>query len=202
MGIRQPSQIITIENEGDVSYGCEIIFKALGTVYTPEFDEPAAEVVKDIFKMCVNGVGPTYIAQELSRRGLKCPLIYKAERDGVTPKHIPKRPDTFWHTSVVTNILGNREYTGKAVINRKTSKSYKDHRKFIKPEEEWIIHENAHPAIIDDETWATVQRIRSNRRQVKRSYDKSPLEGSVFCSDCGGKLYAKRNSRSNKDGTV
>ena len=61
-------------------------------------DEPAAEVVRDIFKMCAEGMGPQYIAKELSNRGLKIPQIYKAERDGVPPKHIPKRPDTMWHT--------------------------------------------------------------------------------------------------------
>ncbi len=165
-------------------------------------DEPAADVVRDIFKMCVEGMGPQYIAKELSRRGLKIPQIYKAERDGVTPKHIPKRPDTMWHTSVVVNILSNKEYTGTAVLNRKTTKSYKDHRKYIKPEEEWIIHENAHPAIIDTETWETVQHIRSNRRQVTRTYEKGALEGVIFCLDCGERLYAKRNSRPNKDGSV
>lgn len=167
-----------------------------------DIDEPAAEVVRDIYKMCVSGMGPQYIAKELESRGLKIPQIYKAERDGVPPKHIPKRPDTMWHTSVVVNILSNREYTGKAVLNRKTTKSYKDHRKYTKPEEEWIIHENAHPAIIDTETWETVQRIRSNRRQVTRTYEKGALEGVIFCLDCGERLYAKRNSRPNKDGSV
>lgn len=166
-------------------------------------DEPAADVVRDIFKMCVEGMGPQYIAKELSRRGLKIPQIYKAERDGVPPKHIPKRPDTMWHTSVVVGILSNREYTGTAVLNRKTSKSYKDHRKYIKPEEEWIVHENAHPAIIDDQTWQTVRRIRANHRQVQRkTYEKGALEGSVYCLGCGDKLYAKRNSRTNSDSSV
>ena len=166
-------------------------------------DEPAADVVRDIFKMCVEGMGPQYIAKELSRRGLKIPQIYKAERDGVPPKHIPKRPDTMWHTSVVVGILSNREYTGTAVLNRKTSKSYKDHRKYVKPEEEWIIHENAHPAIIDEQTWQTVQRIRAGRRQVQRkTYEKGVLEGSVYCLGCGDRLYAKRNSRTNSDGSV
>lgn len=167
-----------------------------------DIDEPAAEVVKDIFNMCISGMGPKYIAKELGKRGLKIPLIYKAERDGVTPKHIPKRPDTMWHTSVVSDILSNREYTGTAILNRKTSKSYKDHRKFIKPEEEWIIHENAHPRIIDDETWQTVQRIRTGRRQVQRkTYEKGVLEGTVYCLDCGERLYAKRSALKNSDGT-
>lgn len=173
-----------------------------GDKFVWDIDEPAAEVVRDIFKMCVSGMGPKYIAKELGVRGLKIPIVYKAERDGVTPKHISKHPDTAWHSSVVSGILANREYTGTAVLNRKTSKSYKDHRKFIKPEEEWIIHENAHPAIIDDETWETVQRIRSNRRQVKRAYEKGALEGTLYCLGCGDRLYAKRSSKTNSDGTV
>lgn len=166
-------------------------------------DEPAAEVVRDIFKMCARGMGPKYIAKELSMRSLKIPQIYKAERDGVTPKHIPKYSDTMWHSSAVAGILSNREYTGTAVLNRKTSRSYKDHRKYVKPEEEWIIHENAHPAIIDSGTWETVQRIRANRRQVQRkTYDKGALEGIIYCLDCGNRLYAKRSSWTNPDGTI
>ena len=86
-------------------------------------------------------------------------------------------------TSVIAGILSNREYTGAAVLNRKTSQSYKDHRKYIKPEDEWIIHENAHPAIIDDQTLETVQRIRSNRRQVQRkTYDKGALRRKYLLS--------------------
>ena len=167
-----------------------------------DIDEPAAEVVKDIFNMCVSGMGPKYIARELGKRGLKMPLLYKAERDGVTPKHIPNRPDTMWHTSVVSDILANREYTGTAILNRQTSKSYKDHRKYFKPEEEWIIHENAHPAIIDDDIFETVQRIRSKHRQVKRTYEKGPLEVTIFCPDCGDRLYAKRNTKTLSDGSI
>ena len=166
-----------------------------------EVDEVAAEVVRDIFKMCVEGMGPQYIAKELGMRSLKIPSIYKAERDGVTPSHIPKRPDTDWHTSVVTNILGNKEYTGVAIINRKTSKSYKDHSKYIKPEEEWVVHEDAHLAIIENETWEIVQRIRAGRRKTVRTYDKGALDGFLYCRDCGERLYAKRNSRKLSDGT-
>ena len=167
-----------------------------------DIDEPAAEVVKDIFNMCISGMGPQYIAKELGRRGLKIPLIYKAERDGVTPKHIPKRPDTIWHTSAVSDILKNREYTGTAILNRKTSKSYKDHRKYIKPEEEWIVHENAHPAIIDADTFETVQRIRSKRRQVKRTYEKGLLDNVMYCADCGSRQHGARNTRTLSDGSI
>ena len=168
-----------------------------------DIDEPAAEVVKDIFNMCVSGMGPKYIAKELGKRGLKMPIIYKAERDGVTPKHIPNRPDTMWHTSVVSDILANREYTGTAILNRQTSKSYKDHRKYFKPEEEWIIHENAHPAIIDTDTFETVLRIRSQHRHVQRkTYEKGPLEGTIYCPDCGDRLYAKRNTKTLSDGSI
>ncbi|HOO51768.1 MAG TPA: recombinase family protein [Alphaproteobacteria bacterium] len=173
-----------------------------GDKFVWDIDEPAAEVVKDIFNMCVSGMGPKYIAKELGKRGLKMPLLYKAERDGVTPKHIPNRPDTMWHTSVVSDILANREYTGTAILNRQTSKSYKDHHKYIKPEEEWIIHENAHPVIIDADTFETVQRIRSKRRQVKRTYEKGVLEGAIYCSDCGDRLYAKRNTKTLSDGSI
>ena len=167
-----------------------------------DIDEPAADVVRDIFRMCVEGMGPQYIAKELGRRELKIPQIYKAERDSVVPKHILKHPDTDWHTSVVSGILANREYTGRAILNRKTSKSYKDHRKYTKPEEEWIVRENAHPAIIDDETFETVQRIRAGRRQVTRIYVKGALDDVMYCMDCGSRLHAKRSSLKNSDGSL
>jgi len=166
-----------------------------------DIDEPAAGVVRDIFRMCIEGMGPQYIAKELSRRGLKIPRVYKAERDGA-PKCILKHPDTAWHTSVVSGILANREYTGRAILNRKTSKSYKDHRKYIKPEDEWIVHENAHPAIIDDETFETVRRIRMGRRQVKRTYEKGPLDNVMYCADCKSRLHAKRTSKTSSNGTI
>ncbi len=82
-------------------------------------DDPAAEVVRDIFQMCIDGIGPKYIAKELGRRGLKIPQVYKAERDGVPLKHIPKYPDTDWHASVVNGILTNREYTGRAKCKKR-----------------------------------------------------------------------------------
>lgn len=165
-------------------------------------DEPAAEVVRDIYKMCVAGIGPQYIAKELSRRSLKIPFVYKAERDGVTLKHIPKHPDTIWHTSVISGILANKEYTGTAILNRKTSKSYKDRRKYIKPEEEWIIHNDAHPAIIDTDTFEKVQRIRSKRRHVNRTYERGALDDVMYCADCGCRQHAKRCSNPNRDGSV
>ena len=166
-----------------------------------EVDEFAADVVRDIYKMCIEGIGPQYIAKELSKRGLKIPSVYKAERDGAILKHVLKHPDTNWNASVVADILANREYTGVAVINRKTSKSYKDRRRFIKPVEEWIIHENAHPAIIDKETWETVQGIRNGRRKVVRTYEKGVLDGYLYCKDCGNRLYGKRNNQKLSDGT-
>lgn len=166
-----------------------------------EIDEFAAEVVKSIFKMCIEGMGPKYIAKELGDRGLKIPSVYKAERDGATLNRILKHPDTVWHSSVVINILANREYTGTAVLNRKTSKSYKDHRKYVRPKEEWIIHENSHPAIIDNETWETVQRIREGRRKIARKYEKGVLDGFLYCRDCGDRMYSKWSSRTLSDGT-
>jgi len=122
---------------------------------------------------------------------------------GIALANVAREQRSKSYTSVVSGILANREYTGTAVLNRKTSKSYKDRRKFIKPEEEWIIHENAHPRIIDDGTWQTVQRIRSNRRRVQRmTYEKGALEGIICCIDCGDRLYAKRSSQTLSDGTV
>ena len=146
-------------------------------------DEPAAKVVREIFRMCMNGMGPVVISNKLRANGLKIPMAYKAERDGTTAKLNLRHPDTKWSQGTIAKILKNREYTGAAVIGRITTKSYKDHRSYLKPEDEWIIHENSHEAIIDKETFDIVQRIRQGRRRSDKLGDLGVLNGMMYCAN-------------------
>jgi len=163
-------------------------------------DEPAAEVVREIFRMFISGMGIQVICRQLYNRGIKNPTSYKAERDGKPPRIKLKLPDTHWAGITVTNILDNLEYTGTAVMQKITSKSYKDHKQFIRPESEWITHDNAHLPIIDKETFETAKRLRANRRKPTVAGDLGVLNGLMVCEDCGGKLHLKRQIKKGKGG--
>jgi len=98
------------------------------------------------------------------------------------------------------SILDNLEYTGVAVMQKIGRKSYKDKKPFTRPEEEWVIHENAHEAIISKETFETAKRLRQGRRRQSKTGDLGVLNGLIFCEDCGGKLHLKRARKTGKDG--
>ena len=163
-------------------------------------DEPAAEIVREIFKMFISGTGIITIARLLHERGIKNPTCHKAERDGVPPRRKMKYPETYWAGITVSHIIDNLEYTGTAVMQKITTKSYKDHKQFTRPEDEWITHENAHEAIISKETFETAKRLRSGRRKPTVAGDLGILNGMMVCEDCGSKLHLKRQVKKGKDG--
>lgn len=162
-----------------------------------DIDEPAAEIVREIFQMCVNGMGPTYIAKTLRERTLDVPEVYRRKKNGLAlPEY--KRPNHYWTSSAVAAILDRREYIGTAVTNRASIKSYKDRTVIRKPPEEWTIFEDAHPEIIDKDTFDTVQRIRSGRKRMTKLGDMGALNGKLYCEDCGAKLHIKRRAGGEK----
>ena len=158
-----------------------------------DIDETAAEIVREIYKMCISGMGPTIIAKALRERNLDVPDVYRRRKNGLPLQEL-KRPNNHWAASVVATILSRREYLGTAVTNRQTIKSYKDKTVIHKPIEEWLTFENAHPSIIDQETFDTVQRIRDGRRRPTKMGDMGVLNGRLFCKDCGSKLHIKRRT--------
>ena len=162
-----------------------------------DIDEPAAQIVREIYQMCIGGMGPTYIAKALRTRNLDRPEVYARKRDGKTPLQY-KTPNNYWCASNITTILANREYLGTAVTNRITVKSYKDKTRIYRPVDDWIMFENAHPAIICQETYDVVQRIRDGRRRPTKLGDMGVLNGRLFCEDCGSKLHIKRRANGEK----
>ena len=92
------------------------------------------------------------------------------------------------------NILKKREYLGHT-INFKTRKHFKDKKSHYVDESEWTIFENTHEAIIDQETFDNVQRIRANVRRYPDGWGEAhPLTGLMYCADCGGKMYVHRTT--------
>ena len=151
-------------------------------------DEPAAEVVRHIFSLCLAGLGPLQIAKQLEREQVLTPTAYYVSvgRDARNP--MPAYP-YLWAESTVENILANRQYTGCAVNFKSTTVSYKVHKTVYKPEEDWQIIPNMQEPIIDENTWLRVQELRQNKRRNAKTGRVSLFSGLLFCPDCGAKLH-------------
>lgn len=150
-------------------------------------DEPASEIVKRIFKMCVSGMGPSQIANKLSAEKVPTPTEYwiSVGRKCGNPPSVPFH----WCPAMIANILKRQEYCGDTVNFRSTTKSFKNKKRVDRPESEWIIFENTHPAIVDRDTFKLVQKIREGRHRQTRTGKVSIFSGLVFCEDCGQKMY-------------
>lgn len=152
-------------------------------------DEDAATVVKEIFHLCMQGLGPTQIAKELTKRKIENPVSH-GKRNGINFPAQQEHDDSFtWRTSTIARILTRQEYLGHTVNFKTKRKSYKQKTQLKNDPSEWQIFENTHDAIIDEETFKTVQCIRDGRRKVSRLGDMGILSGMMFCADCGNKLY-------------
>lgn len=155
-------------------------------------DEEAAAVVRRIFAMTMEGKGPYQIAQILSAEKIEIPGVHLA-RHGEGLHQNREFPDIYrWGSSTIVNLLKKREYLGHT-INFKTRKHFKDKKSHYVPENEWMIFENTHEPIIDQETFDNVQRIRGNARRYPDGWgDAAPLTGMLYCADCGAKMYVHR----------
>ena len=152
-------------------------------------DEPAAKVVRYIFQLCIEGLGPTQIAHRLEDEKVICPTAYYMSLGRKTSNPMPKRGEYAWETATIKHILANRQYTG-CTVNFKTSLvSYKVHKTVHNPEEEWQIIPNTQEAIIDEDTFNRVQELRDGRRRNTATGRESLFSGLLYCADCGSKLY-------------
>ena len=155
-------------------------------------DEEAAEVVRRIFSLTMEGYGPYQISQILKQQKVEIPSVHLAcHGEGVNRGKSVK--DIYgWGSSTIANILKKREYLGHT-INFKTRKHFKDKKSHYVPESEWTIFENTHEAIIDQETFDNVQRIRANVKRYPDGWGEAhPLTGLMYCADCGSKMYVHR----------
>ncbi len=151
-------------------------------------DEPAAEIVKEIFQLCMSGFGPGRIAAMLEERGVPNPAAQQ-KANGITPR---SGLNHRWHDSTVARILERLEYLGHTVAEKTYKKNYKTNNSTFNPTEKWIITENTHEPLIDLETWERVQKIREGRRRPTKMGDCGPLNGLMYCSDCNSKLRIRR----------
>ena len=157
-------------------------------------DEYAAEVVKRIFAMTIDGYGPYQIAKKLSEDKILIPSAYLAQHNEGVNKNKTFKDVYGWGSSTIVNLLDKREYLGHTV-NFKTRKHFKDKKSHYVPEDEWTIFENTHEAIISQETFDLAQKIRSKVRRYPDGWgEAAPLTGLLYCADCGGKMYVHRTN--------
>ena len=151
-------------------------------------DPVAADVVKRIFSMCMEGRGPNQIANQLKADKVLTPSAYRALQGIKTPNKKSEDPYD-WHSSTVVAILERREYTGCTVNFKTYTNSIWDKKQRDNPLEKQAIFPNTHEAIIEEAVFEKVQQVRQQRHRKTRTGRSSIFSGLVYCADCGEKLY-------------
>lgn len=157
-------------------------------------DEKAAEVVRRIFNMTMQGNGPYRIAKILESEKVDIPAYHQQKLGYGLYQSKNFEPPYRWCSSTIASILKKQEYLGYTV-NFKTRKHFKDKKSKYVSEDNWLIFENTHEPIIDQETFDNVQRIRGNVKRYPDGWGEyHPLTGLMYCADCGSKMYVHRTS--------
>ena len=151
-------------------------------------DETAAEVVKRIFALCLDGYGPLQIARILKEDKVLTPTVHFLQTGRAT-RNTP--PDNLysWTGDTIADILERPEYQGHTVNFKTYKQSYKSKKTCYNPQEKRLVFENTHEAIIDADTWERVQELRKNKRRPTRTGKTNLFSGIVRRADCGEKLY-------------
>lgn len=163
-------------------------------------DEEAAQVIRNIYDMFLDGMSKNSIVHFLNDHGILSPSTYKKQVLGLNyqnPNINPAKP-SLWTAITITGILKNRMYCGDMVQGRYRTKSYKIHVQEQVSEDEWYIVENTHEAIIDRETFKKVQHMLKRNTRTSPKQNKTYLfSGFLRCGDCG-----KAMSRSEVKGNI
>ena len=157
-------------------------------------DEESAVTIRRIYQLTIEGHGPTTIARMLHDEKTVRPAYRLAQlKIGKIRSCFYSESNKYiWSSTVVAEIISKPEYRGATVNFRFYKESYKDKNARKNPEENWMIFENTHPAIVDSETWETAQRCRKVLRRTDTLGVANPLTGKLFCADCGAKMYNHR----------
>ena len=157
-------------------------------------DEEAAEVVRRIYRLCIEGKGIQMIAKQLQADKIETPGYYQAKRsNGVYKNRLDVLDPYKWSGTMVKHILTKPDYLGYTVNFRTTSKSYKDKKSIQNPPEKWAVFEGTQEPIIDLETWQLCQKLLGTPRRCDTIEESNPFTGLVYCADCGEKMYNQRS---------
>lgn len=162
-------------------------------------EEEAASIIRQIYAMCVKGFGPAQIAKKMNEIKAISPIVWKKKVGWNYKLEKVDHPEV-WTVTAIRRILSNPVYLGHTINFRTKKKSYKSHSVVILPKEDWVIYENTHEAIIDQDTFNIVQKLREGvKRRLSIDGEMSVFSGLLYCADCGSKMYMNRHRGKEKD---
>lgn len=162
-------------------------------------DEPAAQVVKRIFRLASEGVGYNKMAKIFREEKVLTPIAYFNLNNPDYFKSDYWRKEFDWHVTSIRAILNNEVYLGKLVYGKQRNKSMKSKEKVRNPKEDWIVVENCHEPIITQGLWDTVHKILNAKHRPAKAGEVQMFAGLLYCSDCGHCLTYSQKQR--KDGS-
>lgn len=158
-------------------------------------DPEAAPVVQSIFAMAIEGIPRAQIAKKLNENGIPSPLMLRELRGQHFPcNHVNGK--CVWRTSAVSAILKDQRYAGDSVYGKVRPRAVGSRRQQTLPQEQWVIVQNTHEAVVPRETFQEVQRMFA-KRAYTRGTECAPLAGKVRCAACGHAISRAKRARSN-----
>ena len=153
-------------------------------------DDEAAQVVRRVYSMTLEGFGTEQIATQLEKDGVLAPRAYWLTKGIKRPGKGKQQPPTKWNSSTITKILSLQEYCGD-ILNFKTySKSYKNKKRIDNDRENWVVFQDVHEAIIERAVYEQVQQKRGKiRKRRTNNGEHNMFSGLLVCADCGSNLH-------------
>ena len=152
-------------------------------------DEPAAEVVRKIFRLACQGNSTTAIADILTAEQVLIPATYAALHNPKNCRHKSVKDPYRWNATTVGYILDRQEYLGHTVLGKSICENFKTKQRRAATPDELMIFPDTHEAIIDQDTWDIARKIRMKKkpRAANGTYSHR-LSGLVYCADCGARM--------------
>ena len=171
---------------GSIPYGYK---REPGDKQTLIVDEPAAEVVRKIFRLVCQGVTTTGITEVLTKEKVLIPSAYAAMNQPKNCRHKEIADPYRWNATTIGYILGRQEYLGHTVLGKSICENFKTKQRRAATPDELMIFPDTHEAIIDQDTWDIARKIRSKKKpRVANGTYSHRLSGLVYCADCGARM--------------
>ena len=171
---------------GAIPYGYR---REPGDKQTLVVDEPAAQVVRRIYQMVLDGYGRRQIADTLTAEKVLIPSAYEERYYPENVRHHAYHDPCRWNSTTIGYILERQEYLGHTVLGKSVQENFKSRKRRKARPDEQLIFPNTHQAIIDEETWNNVQRLKKKgTRRMSNGTVTHRLSGIVFCADCGHRM--------------
>ena len=171
---------------GSIPYGYK---RTNGDKQTLVVDEPAAEIVRKIFRLASQGIGVTAIAEMLTEEKVLIPSAYAAKYSPENCRHKAPIDPCRWSATTVGYILDRQEYLGHTVLGKSICENFKTKQRRAAAPDELMIFPDTHEAIIDQDTWNMARKLRVQKkpRAANGTYSHR-LSGLVYCADCGSRM--------------